>query len=112
MFVENFSRTFPGIIMDNQHFIKCNHARCNSFFFISQSSALGRLGPLCPHCSKLAMESHVVQCATCKVVIGFVPKLGNEQTQIFSVKKCSHCVGTADDEFRLDLQSFEQLSIM
>ncbi len=62
----------------------------------------GELGFLCPSCSAKTLSCHIVQCASCKTVINFVRASANEEKVIFPISKCSHCIGTIEDEWEIE----------
>ncbi len=62
----------------------------------------GELGFLCPSCSAKTLSCHIVQCSSCKTVINFVRASANEEKVIFPISKCSHCIGTIEDEWEIE----------
>lgn len=84
------------------HFVKCNNSRCNSIYLVDPNKAAGDLGYLCPICRAKVKTSHVVQCASCQTVINFVHASPSEEKTVFYVEKCSHCIGTIEDEWEIE----------
>ncbi len=84
------------------HFAKCNHAKCNNIFLIPSGTVPGPYGLLCPECMARTLTSHVVQCSGCKTVINFVHALEKEEKFCFVIDKCSHCIGSEEDEYRVE----------
>lgn len=84
------------------HFVKCNNSRCNSIFLVDPNLEAGDLGYLCPVCRGKLKTSHAIQCASCQVVINFVYASSSEEKQVFYVEKCSHCIGTVEDEWEIE----------
>lgn len=84
------------------HFVKCNNSKCNSIFFVDPDKAIGDLGYLCPVCRARMKTSHVVQCSSCQTVINLVYASATEEKQVFYVDKCSHCIGTVEDEWEIE----------
>jgi hypothetical protein len=84
------------------HFAKCNHIKCNSIFLVNPEETPGELGFICPECSKKTTTSHIVQCSSCRTVLNFVRASVHEDKVIFNVDKCSHCVGTIEDEWEIE----------
>jgi hypothetical protein len=84
------------------HFAKCNNSRCNAIFLVDPSETPGELGFICPECSKKTTNSHVVQCSSCRTVLNFVRAAPSEEKVVFNVPKCSHCVGTIEDEWEIE----------
>lgn len=60
------------------------------------------MGFLCPHCSAKALTHHVIQCASCGAVINMVRASDREEKMVFTIDKCSHCVGSVEDEWAID----------
>ena len=84
------------------HFVKCNNTRCNSIFLVDSNKNVGELGYLCPICKAKTKTSHVVQCASCQVIINFIHASPTEEKTVFYVEKCSHCYGTLEDEWEIE----------
>jgi hypothetical protein len=84
------------------HFAKCNNSRCNSIFLVNPEETPGDLGFICPSCSIKTTTSHVVQCSSCKTILNFVRAAPNEEKVVFNVPKCSHCVGSIEDEWEIE----------
>ncbi|HMN48227.1 MAG TPA: hypothetical protein PKD67_03750 [Ignavibacteriaceae bacterium] len=84
------------------HFAKCNNIKCNSIFLVDPEETVGELGFICPDCSRKTHTSHIVQCASCKTILNFVRAAPNEEKVIFTVPKCSHCIGTIEDEWEIE----------
>ncbi len=84
------------------HFAKCNNTRCNSIFPVNPIEKPGELGFICPDCSSKTTTSHIVQCSSCKTILNFVRAANYEEKVVFSVPKCSHCVGTIEDEWEIE----------
>jgi hypothetical protein len=84
------------------HFAKCNNSKCNSIFLVHPDETPGELGFICPECSRKVRTSHIVQCASCKTILNFVRAAPNEEKVVFTVPKCSHCVGTVEDEWEIE----------
>ncbi len=84
------------------HFAKCNHTKCNSIFLVHPEENPGELGFICPDCSRKTQTSHIVQCASCRTVLNFVRAAPNEEKVVFTVPKCSHCIGTMEDEWEIE----------
>ncbi len=84
------------------HFAKCNHSKCNAIFLVNPEETPGELGFICPECSKKTTTSHIVQCSSCKTILNFVRANPNEEKVVFNVPKCSHCVGTVEDEWEIE----------
>ena len=84
------------------HFAKCNHSKCNAIFLVNPEESPGELGFICPECSKKTTTSHIVQCSSCKTILNFVRANPNEEKVVFNVPKCSHCVGTVEDEWEIE----------
>ena len=84
------------------HFAKCNNSKCNSIFLVDPEESPGDLGYLCPDCSRKTHTSHAVQCSSCKTVLNFVRAAPNEEKVVFNVSKCSHCIGTIEDEWEIE----------
>lgn len=85
-----------------KHFTKCNNAKCNSYYFVEPEQAPGDLGYLCPDCEAKSYDFHVVMCSSCKTVINFIGALKSEEKVVFTIDKCSHCVGTIEDEYEVE----------
>jgi len=83
------------------HFAKCNNSKCNAILVNPQESP-GELGFICPDCSAKTITSHIVQCASCRTILNFVRATPNEEKVVFTVPKCSHCVGTVEDEWEIE----------
>lgn len=81
------------------HFAKCNKAGCNHLFMIDPTEKPGELGFLCPNCTAKTITHHTVVCSSCNTVINFVGALKTEEKVCFTVDKCSHCVGSVEDEY-------------
>lgn len=62
----------------------------------------GDLGYLCPECSSKSFTCHVIQCSSCKSVLNFIHGTKNEEKMVFSIEKCSHCVGSIEDEWEIE----------
>ena len=84
------------------HFAKCNNSKCNSIFLVNPEESPGELGYLCPDCSRKTTSSHVVQCSSCKTILNFVRAAPSEEKVVFNVPKCSHCIGTIEDEWEIE----------
>lgn len=84
------------------HFAKCNHIKCNSIFLVHPEENPGDLGFICPECSRKIHTSHIVQCTSCRTVLNFVRAAPNEEKVVFTVPKCSHCIGTIEDEWEIE----------
>ncbi len=84
------------------HSAKCNHIKCTSIFLVHPEENPGELGFICPDCSRKIHTSHIVQCSSCKTVLNFVRAAPNEEKVVFTVPKCSHCVGTIEDEWEIE----------
>lgn len=84
------------------HFVRCNNARCNSIYLVDPNASTGELGYLCPICRAKSKTSHVVQCASCQTVINFIHATPSEEKSVFYVEKCSHCIGTIEDEWDIE----------
>jgi hypothetical protein len=84
------------------HFAKCNNSKCNSIFLVNPEETPGELGFICPTCSTKTTTSHIVQCSSCKTILNFVRAAPNEEKVVFNVPKCSHCVGTVEDEWEIE----------
>lgn len=84
------------------HFAKCNNTRCNSIFPVNPNEKPGDLGFICPDCSAKTTTSHIVQCSSCKTILNFVRAAPYEEKVVFTVPKCSHCVGTIEDEWEVE----------
>jgi hypothetical protein len=84
------------------HFAQCNNSRCNKIFLIDPEETPGELGFLCPECSQKTLTSHVVQCSSCKTVLNFVRAAPYEEKIVFCIDKCSHCIGTVEDEWEIE----------
>ena len=84
------------------HFAKCNNSKCNSIFLVDPEESQGDLGYLCPECSRKTTSSHIVQCSSCKTVLNFVRAAPNEEKVVFNVSKCSHCIGTIEDQWEIE----------
>lgn len=84
------------------HFAKCNNSKCNSIFLVNPQESPGELGFICPDCSAKTTTSHIVQCASCRTILNFVRATPNEEKVVFTVPKCSHCVGTVEDEWEIE----------
>ena len=84
------------------HFAKCNNSKCNSIFLVNPEEKPGDLGFICPECSIKTTTSHVVQCSSCGTILNFVRAAPNEEKVVFNVPKCSHCVGTVEDEWEVE----------
>lgn len=84
------------------HFAKCNHIKCNSIFLVHPDETPGELGFICPDCSRKVHTSHIVQCQSCRTVLNFVRAAPNEEKVVFTVPKCSHCIGTIEDEWEIE----------
>jgi hypothetical protein len=84
------------------HFAKCNHSKCNAIFLVNPEETPGDLGFICPECSKKTTTSHIVQCSSCKTILNFVRANPSEEKVVFNVPKCSHCVGTIEDEWEIE----------
>ena len=80
----------------------CNNSKCGAIFLVNPNEIPGELGYICPQCSLKTTHSHVVQCASCKTILNFVRAANNEEKLVFSVIKCSHCVGTIEDECEIE----------
>lgn len=100
-------KNYEGTIIDtkdtiNWHFAKCNNSKCNSIFLVNPEETPGELGFICPDCSKKTTTSHVIQCSSCKTILNFVRAAVNEEKLVFNVHKCSHCIGTIEDEWEIE----------
>uniref|UniRef100_A0A832G2I5 Uncharacterized protein n=1 Tax=Ignavibacterium album TaxID=591197 RepID=A0A832G2I5_9BACT len=84
------------------HFAKCNNSKCNSIFLVHPEETPGDLGYLCPDCSRKTTTSHIVQCSSCKTVLNFIRVAPYEEKVVFTVPKCSHCIGTIEDEWEVE----------
>jgi hypothetical protein len=84
------------------HFAKCNNSKCHSIFLVHPEESPSELGFICPDCSRKTHTSHIVQCASCKTILNFVRAAPNEEKVVFTVPKCSHCVGTVEDEWEIE----------
>jgi hypothetical protein len=84
------------------HFAKCNNSKCNSIFLVNPEESPGDLGYLCRDCSAKTTTSHVVQCSSCRTILNFVRAAPNEEKVVFNVPKCSHCIGTIEDEWEIE----------
>jgi hypothetical protein len=84
------------------HFARCNNSKCNSIFLVDPEESPGDLGYLCPECSRKVHSSHAVQCSSCKTILNFVRAAPNEEKVVFNVPKCSHCIGTIEDEWEIE----------
>jgi hypothetical protein len=84
------------------HFAKCNNSKCNSIFLVNPAEGPGDLGYLCPDCSAKTTTSHVVQCSSCRTILNFVRAAPSEEKVVFNVPKCSHCIGTIEDEWEIE----------
>ncbi len=84
------------------HFAKCNHTKCNSIFLVHPDENPAELGFICPDCSRKTQSSHIVQCASCKTILNFVRAAPSEEKVVFTVPKCSHCIGTIEDEWEIE----------
>lgn len=84
------------------HFTRCNNTKCHSIFLVNPDEEPGELGYLCPTCAGKVNTSHVVQCSSCKTVLNFVHAAAHEEKMVFNVAKCSHCVGTIEDEWEIE----------
>jgi hypothetical protein len=84
------------------HFTKCNNAKCNSFFLVNPDQLPGELGYLCPVCTARMQTCHTVQCSTCGTVLNFIGASHDEEKVNFTVEKCSHCLGTVEDEWEIE----------
>ncbi len=98
---------FMEIVIENSdtikwHFAKCNHIKCNSIFLVHPEENPGDLGFICPECSRKIHTSHIVQCTSCRTVLNFVRAAPNEEKVVFTVPKCSHCIGTIEDEWEIE----------
>ncbi len=80
----------------------CNNSKCGAIFLVNPNEKPGELGYICPQCSLRTTHSHVVQCASCTTILNFVRAAKNEEKLIFNVNKCSHCVGTIEDEWEIE----------
>ncbi len=95
MIIENNSTT-------GSHFAQCNNSRCNAIFLVNPLVQPTDLGYLCPECKLKTDNSHIVQCSSCKTVLNFVRASTNEKRMVFNVNKCSHCIGTIEDEWEVE----------
>jgi len=86
----------------NWHFAKCNNSKCNGIFLVNPEESPGDLGFICPSCSAKTMTSHIVQCSSCKTILNFVRAAPSEEKVVFNVPKCSHCIGTIEDEWEIE----------
>ncbi len=84
------------------HFAKCNNIKCNSIFLVDPEETPGDLGFICPDCSKKTTTSHIVQCSSCRTILNFIRATPSEEKVIFNVHKCSHCIGTIEDEWEIE----------
>lgn len=84
------------------HFAKCNNSKCNSIFLVHPEETPGELGFICPDCSRKTHTSHIVQCTSCRTILNFVRAAPNEEKVVFTVPKCSHCIGTIEDEWEIE----------
>lgn len=84
------------------HFTRCNNAKCRVLFFINPGELPGDLGYMCPSCSTKTLSHHVVQCSSCTTVINLVRASDHEEKLVFSISKCSHCVGSIEDEWEVE----------
>lgn len=84
------------------HFAKCNNTKCNSIFLVNPIETPGELGFLCPECSTRIPTSHIVQCSSCRTILNFVRASPHEEKVVFNVHKCSHCIGTIEDEWEVE----------
>jgi hypothetical protein len=84
------------------HFAKCNNFKCNSIFLVHPEEIPNELGFICPECSRKTHTSHIVQCASCKTILNFVRAASSEEKVVFTVPKCSHCIGTIEDEWEIE----------
>lgn len=84
------------------HFAKCNNSKCSSIFLVHPEEVPGDLGFLCPDCSRKTTTSHIVQCSSCKTVLNFIRVAPYEEKVVFTVPKCSHCIGTIEDEWEVE----------
>ena len=84
------------------HFAKCNHAKCNSIYLVNPNQSPGDLGYLCPICTARLQVCHTVQCSTCGTVLNFIGTTAEEEKVNFTVDKCSHCLGTVEDEWEIE----------
>jgi hypothetical protein len=99
IFVESVIETTDTV---KWHFAKCNNSKCNSIFLVNPEESPGDLGYLCPDCSRKTTSSHVVQCSSCRIILNFVRAAPNEEKVVFNVSKCSHCIGTIEDEWEIE----------
>ena len=72
------------------------------FFWLTRKKPPGELGFICPSCSTKTTTSHVVQCSSCKTILNFVRAAPHEEKVVFNVPKCSHCVGSVEDEWEIE----------
>ncbi len=90
------------LVTVQQRFTKCNNARCNSIFLVYPEEIAGDLGYLCPKCSSKLLSHHVIQCASCATVINMVRASDHEEKAVFTIDKCSHCIGSIEDEWAIE----------
>lgn len=86
----------------NWHFAKCNNSKCTGIFLVNPEESPGDLGFICPICSAKTITSHIVQCSSCKTILNFVRATPSEEKVVFNVPKCSHCIGTIEDEWEIE----------
>ncbi|MCK9424897.1 MAG: hypothetical protein M0Q21_02535 [Ignavibacteriaceae bacterium] len=76
--------------------------KCNTIFLLNPHEQQDKLGFLCPSCSSKVLTHHAVQCSSCQTVLNFVRAAALEEKVTFSIEKCSHCVGTVEDEWEIE----------
>ena len=93
-------------------FACCDNSKCKKIFMINSHDIISNNGLLlCPDCLIKVSTHHSVQCTNCLAVVNIIEAESNETPIIFYAEKCTHCIGTVEDEKQIVVRYFPEAFI-